>query len=215
MPDVTVAPPATAGSANCLIVDDEPSVRRSLVRMLQAKGFTCFEAGSGREALGVLERIGEAPLVISDMRMPELDGIGLLDAVRRQYPDTSVIMLTGMSETTTARTSILFSPGVRVALLRSRDQKVELFGEVDLCLGHTFLSPSPDNGTDTSNFHLTYTLGPGLRYWVHPQLALSALAALNGQFEFDSTHVSGSTITTTTSTGLTNIVAALQVTGIF
>ena len=122
---------------------------------------------------------------------------------------------TGQSDTTTARTSIQFTPGVRVALLRSRDQKVELFGEVDLGLGHTFLSPSPDNGTDTSNFHLTYTLGPGLRYWVHPQLALSALAALNGQFEFDSTHVSGSTITTTTSTGLTNIVAALQVTGIF
>ena len=63
------------------IVDDEPSVRRSLVRMLQAQGFTCFEAGTGREALGVLERIGEAPLVISDMRMPELDGIGLLEAV--------------------------------------------------------------------------------------------------------------------------------------
>jgi putative two-component system response regulator len=91
-----------AGAANCLIVDDEPSVRRSLVRMLQAQGFTCFEAGSGREALGVLERIGEAPLVISDMRMPELDGIGLLEALRQNYPDTSVIMLTGMTETTTA-----------------------------------------------------------------------------------------------------------------
>jgi DNA-binding NtrC family response regulator len=102
MSDPAAGPPVTAGTANCLIVDDEPSVRRSLVRMLQAQGFTCFEAGSGREALGVLERIGEAPLVISDMRMPELDGIGLLEAVRRQYPDTSVIMLTGMSETTTA-----------------------------------------------------------------------------------------------------------------
>src|SRR6266545_6128298 len=102
MPDLPGAPPVTAGTANCLIVDDEPSVRRSLVRMLQAQGFNCFEAGSGREALGVLERIGEAPLVISDMRMPELDGIGLLEAVRQRYPDTSVIMLTGMSETTTA-----------------------------------------------------------------------------------------------------------------
>src|SRR6476620_7773505 len=102
MPDLSVAQPASAGSANCLIVDDEPSVRRSLVRMLQAQGFTCFEAGSGREALGVLERIGEAPLVISDMRMPEFAGIGLLDAGREQYPDTSVIMLTGMGETTTA-----------------------------------------------------------------------------------------------------------------
>src|SRR5215213_3002589 len=102
MPELPSSPPVMAGAANCLIVDDEPSVRRSLVRMLQAQGFTCFEAGSGREALGVLSRIGEAPLVISDMRMPELDGKGLLEVLRDQYPDTSVIMLTGMSETTTA-----------------------------------------------------------------------------------------------------------------
>ncbi|MGH3993959.1 MAG: HD-GYP domain-containing protein [Pseudonocardiaceae bacterium] len=83
-------------------MDDEPGVRRSLVRMLQAQGFNCFEAGTGREALAVLDRIGETPLVISDMRMPELDGIGLLEVVRRDYPDTSVIMLSGVSETTTA-----------------------------------------------------------------------------------------------------------------
>jgi response regulator RpfG family c-di-GMP phosphodiesterase len=102
MPDHASAPPVMAGAANCLIVDDEPSVRRSLVRMLQSQGFTCFEAGTGREALGVLSRIGEAALVISDMRMPELDGKGLLEVLRDQYPDTSVIMLTGMSETTTA-----------------------------------------------------------------------------------------------------------------
>jgi putative two-component system response regulator len=102
MSDLPETPPVMAGSANCLIVDDEPSVRRSLVRMLQAQGFTCHEAGSGLEALTLLERIGEAPLVISDMRMPELDGKGLLEALRDRYPDTSVILLTGMSETTTA-----------------------------------------------------------------------------------------------------------------
>jgi putative two-component system response regulator len=96
------AQPFVAGSANCLVVDDEPSVRRSLVRMLRAQGFTCHEAGNGREALEVLEQIGETPLVISDMRMPELDGAGFLDAVRRHYPDTSVIMLSGISETMTA-----------------------------------------------------------------------------------------------------------------
>ncbi|HUR94575.1 MAG TPA: HD domain-containing phosphohydrolase [Gemmatimonadales bacterium] len=102
MPQSQSAPAIVAGSVNCLVVDDEPTVRRSLVRMLQAQGFNCYEAGSGREALGVLERIGEAPLVISDMRMPELDGVGLLEEVRTRYPDTSVIMLTGMTETTTA-----------------------------------------------------------------------------------------------------------------
>jgi putative nucleotidyltransferase with HDIG domain len=102
MPDLQDAKPVVAGCANCLVVDDEPGVRRSLVRMLQAQGFTCFEAGSGQEALRLLETIGETPLIVSDMRMPELDGIGLLEAVRQEYPDTSVIMLSGMSETTIA-----------------------------------------------------------------------------------------------------------------
>ncbi|HEX6104068.1 MAG TPA: HD domain-containing phosphohydrolase [Gemmatimonadales bacterium] len=98
MPNHQEAKAVTAGSANCLVVDDEPGVRRSLVRMLQAQGFQCFEAGSGQEALQVLQRIGDTPLVVSDMRMPELDGIGLLEAVRHEYPDTSVIMLSGLSE---------------------------------------------------------------------------------------------------------------------
>src|SRR6476659_336777 len=96
------AMPVVAGSANCLIVDDEPSVRRSLSRMLQAQGFHCLEACSGREGLQVLEKTGEIPLIISDMKMPELDGMAFLEVVRRQFPDSSVIMLSGMSETTTA-----------------------------------------------------------------------------------------------------------------
>jgi response regulator RpfG family c-di-GMP phosphodiesterase len=70
--------------------------------MLLAQGFTCFEAGTGVEGLKVLDEIGEAPLIISDMRMPELDGMGFLEAVRQRYPDSSVIMLSGLSETTTA-----------------------------------------------------------------------------------------------------------------
>src|SRR3954466_3087281 len=102
MPSTLDAQPVVAGSANCIVVDDEPGVRRSLARMLQAQGFHCYEASSGLEALEVLERIGETPLIVSDMRMPELDGIGFLEAVRRRYPDTSVIMLTGLSDTTTA-----------------------------------------------------------------------------------------------------------------
>jgi putative two-component system response regulator len=102
MPEPQDAQPIEAGSANCLIVDDEPSVRRSLARMLQAQGFNCFEACSGREGLQVLDTIGETPLIISDMRMPELDGMGFLEAVRHRFPDSSVIMLSGMSETTTA-----------------------------------------------------------------------------------------------------------------
>lgn len=102
MPESQAAPSFVAGAANCLVVDDEPSLRHSLVRMLEGQGFRCFEAANGREALGVLARIGDAPLVISDLRMPDLDGIELLETLQEHYPDTSVIMLTGMGETTTA-----------------------------------------------------------------------------------------------------------------
>ncbi|MEA2714701.1 MAG: hypothetical protein QOK27_2662 [Gemmatimonadales bacterium] len=102
MPLAQDARPVVAGSANCLIVDDEPSVRRSLARMLAAQGFNCLEAGTGKEGLEVLDRTGEIPLIISDMRMPELDGMGFLEVVRERFPDSSVIMLSGMSETTTA-----------------------------------------------------------------------------------------------------------------
>jgi putative two-component system response regulator len=102
MTSLKEAQPVVAGSANCLVVDDEPGVRRSLIRMLQAQGFTCFEASSGVEALDVLDRVGDVQLIVSDMRMPELDGIGLLEAVQRDFPETSVILLSGMSETTTA-----------------------------------------------------------------------------------------------------------------
>jgi putative two-component system response regulator len=99
----TAEKPTVAGSASCLVVDDEPGVRRSLVRMLESQGFQCYEAGTGFEGLEVLERLsGESPLVISDMRMPELDGMGFLKEVRQRYPDTSVIMLSGMAETSTA-----------------------------------------------------------------------------------------------------------------
>jgi response regulator RpfG family c-di-GMP phosphodiesterase len=102
MPTSQLAQPVVAGSAKCLVVDDEPAVRRCLTRMLLAQGFECFEASSGREALRVLDRIGGPHLIVSDMRMPEMDGIGLLDVVRHRYPDTAVIMLSGVSETTTA-----------------------------------------------------------------------------------------------------------------
>src|SRR5690349_9895099 len=102
MLEIPAGTPVVAGTANCLVVDDEPGVRRSLTRMLESQGFRCYEAGSGAEGLELLEQIGETPLVISDMRMPELDGMGFLKEVRQRYPDTSVIMLTGVTEATTA-----------------------------------------------------------------------------------------------------------------
>jgi response regulator RpfG family c-di-GMP phosphodiesterase len=85
----------------CLIVDDEPHLRRVLARVMQSEGFDCEEAGSGVEAL---ERLRDRPvtLLLTDLHMPELDGAGLLREVRRRYPDTAVVLVTAVADVGTA-----------------------------------------------------------------------------------------------------------------
>jgi putative two-component system response regulator len=85
----------------CLVVDDEPHLRSILVRLLTQEGFVCREAGSGREALRELER-EPADLVVSDIRMPEMDGVQLLSELRWRWPDTAVLMVTAVSDVTSA-----------------------------------------------------------------------------------------------------------------
>ena len=81
----------------CLVVDDEPRLRQALVRLMRGDGFTCLEAGSGVEALAVLESEPVA-LVLSDMRMPKMDGQELLRNLRLRYPDVAVVMITAVAE---------------------------------------------------------------------------------------------------------------------
>src|SRR5881397_3347607 len=85
----------------CLVVDDEPRLRRVLIRLLEGEGFTCAEAGSGVEALAELEQ-GSVPLVISDLRMPEMDGVTLLREIVARWPETAVIMVTAVAEVESA-----------------------------------------------------------------------------------------------------------------
>jgi putative two-component system response regulator len=85
----------------CLVVDDEPRLRRVLVRLLEGEGFQCREAGSGVEALALLE-IEPVPLLISDLRMPEMDGVTLLREVTARWPETAVIVVTAVAEVESA-----------------------------------------------------------------------------------------------------------------
>src|SRR5438094_7984233 len=88
-------------SLKCLVVDDEPRLRRVLVRLLEGEGFTCAEAGSGVEALQMLHQ-EQVPLVISDLRMPQMDGVGLLREIIAKWPDTAVIVVTAVAEVESA-----------------------------------------------------------------------------------------------------------------
>jgi len=79
---------------NILVVDDEPLVRRSLSEFLALEGYTANVASNGREALSALKE-GLWDVVISDVKMPEMDGLELLRVIKKEYPSTAVIFITG------------------------------------------------------------------------------------------------------------------------
>lgn len=78
--------------AHILVVDDDEGVRSFLCDALGLAGHQAEPARDGREALDRLRRRAY-PLVITDLRMPGLDGLGLVDRVRAEHPDTEIIVL--------------------------------------------------------------------------------------------------------------------------
>ena len=78
---------------NILIVDDEENTRDGMSKLLSAEGFDVQSAVDGDEALVCL-RNGSFRLVISDLNMPNLNGLDFLQVVQREYPEVSVIILT-------------------------------------------------------------------------------------------------------------------------
>ena len=80
-----------------LVVDDEPMVREALSRALEEAGYRCTAAANGKEALSQLQK-DRYPVMLLDLRMPGMDGIKVLEAVRLRYPDTAVVVVTGVAE---------------------------------------------------------------------------------------------------------------------
>ena len=76
-----------------LVIDDEASQREAVGGYLRKRGFTVLQADNGRRGLGILQ--GQVvDLVITDLRMPELDGMGVLEAARQTNPDIGVVLVT-------------------------------------------------------------------------------------------------------------------------
>ncbi len=80
-----------------LIVEDDTFLRRSLSRFISQKGYSTLEAENGLEALKIFKN--ETPaLVLTDIRMPVMDGLNLLDELTAESPHTPVIILSGMTD---------------------------------------------------------------------------------------------------------------------
>ncbi|MDQ5836543.1 MAG: response regulator, partial [Acidobacteriota bacterium] len=89
--------------ANLLIVDDEPGMRQLLSHVFgRGAGHAVRSAENGARALELL-REEPADLIISDVRMPDMNGIELLRKVREFLPDAGVVMMTAFATVETAR----------------------------------------------------------------------------------------------------------------
>ncbi len=80
-----------------LFVDDEANILSSLKRLFRPFGYQIFTADSGAQGLEIMNR-EKVDLVVSDMRMPEMNGAQFLEKVRERWPDTLRILLTGYAE---------------------------------------------------------------------------------------------------------------------
>ncbi len=92
-------------SYNVLIVDDEQEIRESLSLLLTEEGYLCDTADNGETALTMLEN-SNYEILISDIKMPKLDGISLLKKIRDISPDTFVIVITSYGSTESAVESL-------------------------------------------------------------------------------------------------------------
>ncbi len=89
-----------------LVVDDEEPIREIVCSMLSTAGYRCRSVKSGLEALAALNSGEEFELVLSDLMMAELDGIGLLERTKEKYPDLPVVMVTAVHDISVALAAI-------------------------------------------------------------------------------------------------------------
>lgn len=115
-----------------LVVDDEEPIREIVAQMLSAAGYLCKEAASGMEALAVLTSGEEFELMLSDLMMADLDGIGLLERTKEKYPDMPVVMVTAVHDISVALAAIrngaydyLLKPFEREQLLNTVSRALE------------------------------------------------------------------------------------------
>ncbi len=94
MTSVQAAPQPHPAAVRILVVDDEESIRDLCARVLSRGGYDVITAPSGEDAIVQLTQ-GTFDLVISDIRMPGISGLEVLERVKTAFPQTRVVLITG------------------------------------------------------------------------------------------------------------------------
>jgi len=84
--------------ARILMVDDEPDILEVVAQHLEAAGYSVLTAQSGVAALALLDKNPSVNLIVSDLSMPGMDGIQLIQRAQRRRPQLPTIILTGLAE---------------------------------------------------------------------------------------------------------------------
>jgi chemotaxis family two-component system sensor histidine kinase/response regulator PixL len=110
-----------------LIVDDSATVRKLLVHTLKPKRYQCIEACDGFDALEKLALNPDIRLIISDLNMPNMDGLELIGNIRQnpQYRDLPIIMLT--TEASHDNRKLAFDTGANLYLVKPSPAHIILF----------------------------------------------------------------------------------------
>jgi CheY-like chemotaxis protein len=88
--------------ADILVIDDDQRIRRLLVRILTGVGHVVHEAEDGRKGLALLRQL-KPSLVITDIFMPEVEGLEAIRAIRDEAPDTPIVAISGEGHPTYLR----------------------------------------------------------------------------------------------------------------
>ncbi len=104
------------------VVDDEPDVRLQLAREISDRGHEVVAVTDSAQAIEEMDR-GNFDVVLTDLRMPGMDGMALTKWIKRTRPDTNVIVMTGYASLESAATAIH---------LGAFDYLLKPFGEMDL-----------------------------------------------------------------------------------
>ena len=118
-----------------LIVDDEPAIRRSICAYLEDCGFSVLEAGNGAEAIELFA-VRKPDMLITDLRMPEMNGVEVIARVRSAHPRIPILVLTGTRDRD-ARPAAL-SHNISGIIEKPLNDMAELLAVVE----RSFLSPS-------------------------------------------------------------------------
>jgi DNA-binding NtrC family response regulator len=89
-----------------LVVDDDLMMRQLLEKILRRDGYRVLSVAEGEEALAIMSK-EEISIVISDLQMPGMSGFDLLKAVKKDYPQIGIIMMTAYGDTYTVKDALL------------------------------------------------------------------------------------------------------------